>query len=64
MWIFYSILLLTLISYISKKSGQKSQRILTTLFITFTYVLFLFFQKLNASIWEIGEYTRCARFIQ
>ena len=45
------------------KNGQKSQRILTALFITFTYVLFLFFQKLNASIWEIGEYARCARFI-
>ena len=46
------------------KNGQKSQRILTALFITFTYVLFLFFQKLNASIWEVGEYTSCARFIQ
>lgn len=42
---------------------SKSQRILTALFITFTYVLFLFFQKLNASIWEVGEYTGCTRFI-
>lgn len=51
--------------YFSKvKSGQKSQRILTALFITFTYVLFLFFQKFNACIWEVGEYTSCARFIQ
>lgn len=32
-------------------------------FITCTYVLFLFFQKLNASIWEVGEYTSCTRFI-
>ena len=53
-----------LILLFNKKSGQKSQRILTALFITFTYVLFLFFQKLNASIWEVGEYTGCARFIQ
>ena len=52
------------IDFLVKKSGQKSQRILTALFITFTYVLFLFFQKLNASIWEVGEYTSCARFIQ
>ena len=51
-------------SFTNKKSGQKSQRILTTLFITFTYVLFLFFQKLNASVWEVDEYTSCARFIQ
>ena len=47
-----------------RKSGQKSQQILTALFITFTYVLFLFFQKFNASVWEVGEYTSCARFIQ
>ena len=53
-----------LILLFNKKSGQKSQRILTALFITFTYVLFLFFQKLNASIWEVGEYTSCTRFIQ
>ena len=33
-------------------------------FYYFTYVLFLFFQKLNASIWEVGEYTCCTRFIQ
>lgn len=46
------------------KSGQKSQRILTALFVTFTYVLFLFFQKFNASVWEVCEYTGCARFIQ
>ena len=46
------------------KSDQKLQRILTALFITFTYVLFLFFQKFNASVWEVGEYTSCTRFIQ
>ena len=46
------------------KSGQKSQQILTALFISFTYVLFLFFQKLNASVWEVSEYTGCTRFIQ
>ena len=46
------------------KSGQKSQRILTALFITFAYVLFLFFQKINASVSEVSEYTSCAKFIQ
>lgn len=47
-----------------KKSGQKSQQILSAIFITFTYVLFLFFQKLNACVWEVGEYTGRTRFIQ
>lgn len=51
-------------SFTNKKCGQKSQRILTALFITFTYVLFLFFQKFNASVWEVCEYTSCTRFIQ
>ena len=30
-----------------------------SLSITFIYVLFLFFQKLNACVWEVGEYTCC-----
>ena len=47
-----------------KKAVKKSQQILTALFITFTYVLFLFFQKFNASVWEVGEYTGRTRFIQ
>ena len=47
--------------------GEKRPKITTNFdrsFITFTYVLFLFFQKLNASVWEVGEYTGCTRFIQ
>ena len=46
---------------------KKQSKITTNFdrfFITFTYALFLFFQKLNASIWEVGEYTSYARFIQ
>ena len=46
--------------------GEKRPKITMNFdrsFITFTYVLFLFFQKLNASIWEVGEYTGCTRFI-
>lgn len=47
--------------------GEKRSKITMNFdrsFITFIYVLFLFFQKFNTSVWEVGEYTSCTRFIQ